>query len=182
MKKLFALVLALLMLASVACAAAETAQEEMPTVEISWEDVAALADKYEGDFVSVADLGLYMYLPSSFANVDPTEEQAAAGVIAILASEELGGAVSITYQNMGDYDLNSFIEELKNVGATGFEMDAVNGLPALSYDLDVDGVKTSSLVFEEGENNTITFSFAPMDSETFREVAVFMGASIQAAE
>ena len=179
MKKLFAILLSLFLVLGVA--AAETT-EEMKEEVMNWEDVAEMAANIEGDFVSVADLGLYMYLPSSFTALEVTEEQKTAGVIALLGSEELGGSVSITYQNVGEMDFEAYLNELKSAGATGLEKDTVNGLTALSYDLEVNGVKTSSLVFEEGENNIITFCFGPMDNENFQPVAFIMGASINAGE
>ena len=179
MEKLFAILLSLFLVLGVA--AAETT-EEMKEEVMNWEDVSEIAASIEGDFVSFEEFGLNMYLPSSFSAVEVTEEQKAAGMVYLLSSEELGGALSIAYQSLGDMDFDAYLNSLKEAGATEFEKDTVNGLTALSYELVSNGQKTGSLVFGTEENNIITFCFWPIDNENFKLAAAVMGASINAGE
>ena len=142
MKKLFALMLALCLLGS-CCAVAEEG-----TKEISWGDVEAISALHEGSFQAIADTGLIMYVPNSFAAVELTEEQIAQG---------------------------NFSTEMEEV--------ALNGIPAMSFEFDVNGEKIGCIAFYNDTDNTVlTLSFAPANDEAYQEIIALMSGSIQAAE
>lgn len=181
MKKLFALILSLCLLAA-CCAFAEEAEEDNGMPEINWADFEEAASQIDGQFVAIADLGLKMFVPAVFGNAEVSEEQKAAGVIAILSTADGAGRVSITYQNLGEMDDEAFVEELEKAGATDIDPAILNGGDAMSYDLEVNGTKTTNVVIPFEGGDIVTFSFAPMDDEGFKGVAAIMIASIQDAE
>ena len=175
MKKLLALVMSLCLL----CACCAYAEE---TVEINWSDVEEQASSIEGQFAPIADLGVMMFIPAVFGSAEVTEEQKAAGVIALLTTADGAGRVSFTYQDLGGMDGDAFVAELEKAGATDIEVAVLNGRNALSYDLVVNGVKSSNVVIDVDETKILTISFAPMDDEGFAELAGILTASIQDAQ
>ena len=181
MKKLFALLLTLCLMAA-CCAFAEEAAEDNSEPVINWADFEEAASQIEGQFAEIADLGLKMYVPAIFGTAEVSEEQKAAGVIAILSTADGTGRVSITYQNLGDMDDETYYAELEKAGAVEIEFATLNGMDAMSYDLEINGVKTSNVVIPYEGGDIVTFSFAPMDDEGFKGVAGIMTASIQDAE
>ena len=175
MKKLFALLMALCLMLC-ACAYAEE------TKEINWSDFEEQAAQIEGQFCPIADLGVMMYIPSIFGKVELADEQKAAGVIALLSTADGAGRISFTYQDLGDMDADTYLDELAKAGATDFEVAVLNGRNALSYDLVVNDVKTTNVVVEIEDAKMLTISFAPMDDEGFAELAGILTASIQDAQ
>ena len=175
MKKLFALLMALCLMLC-ACAYAEE------TKEINWSDFEEQAAQIEGQFCPIADLGVMMYIPSIFGTVELSDEQKAAGVIALLSTADGAGRISFTYQDLGDMEADAYLEELAKAGATDFEVAVLNGRNALSYDLVVNDVKTTNVVVEIEDAKMLTISFAPMDDEGFAELAGILTASIQDAQ
>ena len=56
----------------------------------------------------------------------------------------------------------------------------MNEIPAINYDLVINEVQTSNLVFYNANDNTfLTLSFGPTDNEDFRPISSIMVASIQ---
>ena len=92
------------------------------------------------------------------------------------------GRISFTYQDLGEMDGDAFVAELEKAGATDIEVAVLNGRNALSYDLVVNGVKSSNVVIDVDETKILTISFAPMDDEGFAELAGILTASIQDAQ
>ena len=180
MKKLFAVLLALCMLFSVALA--EAAEEAPAVIELNWADVEEAAAQIEGRFVAIGDLGVMIYVPNAFSELEVPQEYQDAGVIAVLSTEDGAAAISIAYRSLGEMTSDEFFTQLQESGAENFELAMINGEEALSYDVTYQGVKTSNVVFANEEDMTIlTFSFAPMDDEGFAAVAALMVPSIQPA-
>lgn len=175
MKKLLALVMSLCLL----CACCAYAEE---TVEINWSDVEEQASSIEGQFAPIADLGVMMFIPAVFGSAEVTEEQKAAGVIALLTTADGAGRVSFTYQDLGGMDSEAYTAELIKAGATDLEIVTLNGRAALSYELVINDVKTMNVVIDIDETKILTVSFAPMDDEGFAAVAQIMAASLQNAQ
>ena len=174
MKKLLAIVMSLCLLC--ACAYAEE------PVEINWADVEEQASAIEGQFAPIADLGVMMFIPAVFGSAEVTEEQKAAGVIALLSTADGAGRVSFTYQDLGEMDGEAYAAELVKAGATDLEFATLNGRTALSYELVINDVKTMNVVIDIDETKILTVSFAPMDDEGFAAVAQIMAASLQDAQ
>ena len=175
MKKLFALMLALCLVCS-CCAFAEE------TKELKWEEVEALASQYEGSFKAIADTGLAMYIPDSFAASDLTEEQIAQGNFLLLKNDN-NYRVSAMLQSLGTMELSDFVAEQLKAGAAEMEEISLNGIPAMTYDFEVNGEKIGCVTFYNDTDNTVlTFSFAPANDEAYQKIIALMMGSIQAAE
>ena len=172
MKKLFAVLLSLCLLC--ACAAAEEVRE----INYWDDDIQELAAQYEGDFLPVGELGLYMFVPGSFTAEELTEEQAQNGLAAAWTDGETGMTVKVTVQDVGGMSNEEFTEELKKDGAEEFEAGYVNGLEFVSYDVKTDDGTFTAIVLVTEEAQAVTFSFGPMENEAAQQAAVVMGASI----
>ena len=185
MKKLFALILAALMvLGCTAVASAEQAQ----TLELNWENFAGEIEASEeakaalsGDFVTLEEIALKLYIPATFEQAELTDEDREAGYIAYFAMGENMG-VGIQYVDMSGMSLEEYAQRLTE--EYGFEcMNAVvNGLPALAYSFTENDRETSVLAFSTEKGYILEIAFAPTNDEGFAAVAAVLMASVQAAE
>ncbi len=176
MKKLFALILVLLM--SLACAVAE----EEVTVNAYYFD-PALVEGFDGNFVEIEGLGLMMYLPANFVSLEISEEDLAKGVYGVLAAEDGTMSVSITLAGVADANGN-LITDLEGLaafyaesGVTEMEIAYFNDLPALFYTLHTP-VTYNSLAFVTAEGYFISFSFLPNGTEEMANLANVMLTSV----
>ena len=185
MKKLFALILAALMV--LGCAAVASAEQEQ-TMELNWEDFAKEIEASEemkaawsGDFVTMDEIAMKLYIPASFEQVELTDEDREAGYIAYFAMGEDAG-IGIQYVDMSGMSLEEYAQVLTE--EYGFEcMDAVvNGLPALAYSFTEDDRETAVLAFSTEKGYILEIAFAPTNDEGFGAVATVLMASVQAAE
>ena len=113
MKKLFALILAALMV--LGCAAVASA-EQVETLELNWEDFAKEIESSEeakaawaGDFVTMDEIALKLYIPASFEQVELADEVRASGL--------LKDRIVITYPDSVNNDmavLQAATDEWKN--------------------------------------------------------------------
>ena len=185
MKKLFALVLAALMV--LGCAAVASA-EEVQTLELNWEDIAKEIEASEeskatlsGDFVTMDEIAMKIYIPDAFKQAELTDEDREAGYIAYFAmGEDMG--VGVQYVDAGGISLEKYAQLLTD--EYGYEcMDAVvNGLPALAYSFTENDRETSVLAFATEKGYILEIAFAPTNDEGFAAVAAVLMASVQAAE
>ena len=185
MKKLFALILAVLMvLGCVAVASAEQAQ----TLQLNWEEYAAEIEASEeakaalsGDFVTMEEIALKIYIPAAFEQAELTDEDREAGYIAYFTMAEDQG-IGLQYVDMSGVSLEEYAQRLTE--EYGFEcMNAVvNGLPALAYSFTENDRETSVLAFSTEMGYILEIAFAPTNDEGFAAVATVLMASVQAAE
>ena len=185
MKKLFALILAALMV--LGCAAVASA-EEVQTLELNWEDIAKEIEASEeskatlsGDFVTMDEIAMKIYIPDAFKQAELTDEDREAGYIAYFAmGEDMG--VGVQYVDAGGISLEKYAQLLTD--EYGYEcMDAVvNGLPALAYSFTENDRETSVLAFSTEKGYILEIAFAPTNDEGFAAVAAVLMASVQAAE
>ena len=185
MKKLFALILAALMV--LGCAAVASA-EQAQTLELNWENFAGEIEASEeakaalsGDFVTMDEIAMKLYIPASFEQVELTDEDREAGYIAYFTMGEDAG-IGIQYVDIGGMSLEEYAQLLTE--EYGFEcMDAVvNGLPALAYSFTENDRETSVLAFSTEKGYILEIAFAPTNDEGFAAVAAVLMASVQAAE
>lgn len=170
MKKLFALALALCLLCACACAE-ETAEA------INWPDIEANASAYPGSFRAVGTTGMEMYIPDLFTEAEITDDQEEAGVILLLNGE---GKYAVAASWIMLEDDMSVDQYLADIGAAGVESLTVNGLEAVGYDQEINGLRTSSVLYYfEDDDSLLIFSYGPMDDEEFQPIAVLMMASVR---
>ena len=184
MKKLFALILAVLMvLGCVAVASAEQAQ----TLQLNWEEYAAEIEASEeakatlaGDFVTMEEIALKLYIPAAFEQVELTDEDREAGYIAYFAmGEDMG--IGIQYVDADGMSLEEYAQRLTEDGIECTNA-VVNGLPALAYSFTEDDRETAVLAFSTETGYILEISFVPANDKGFAAVATVVMASVQAAE
>ena len=184
MKKLFALILAVLMvLGCVAVASAEQAQ----TLQLNWEEYAAEIEASEeakatlaGDFVTMEEIALKLYIPAAFEQAELTDEDREAGYIAYFTmGEDMG--VGIQYVDADGMSLEEYAQRLTEDGIECTNA-VVNGLPALAYSFTEDDRETAVLAFSTEMGYSLEIACAPTNDEGFAAVATVLMASVQAAE
>ena len=184
MKKLFALILAALMV--LGCAAVASA-EQPQTLELNWENFAGEIEASEeakatlaGDFVTMEEIALKLYIPAAFEQVELTDEDREAGYIAYFAmGEDMG--IGIQYVDADGMSLEEYAQLLTedSIECTNA---VVNGLPALAYSFTKDDRETAVLAFSTEKGYILEISFVPANDKGFAAVATVVMASVQAAE
>jgi len=173
MKKLFALLLALCLLCSVAMA------EEATTM--NWEDVAAAAEEVGGQFIAI-DLGLMVWAPNDFYVINEIPEAfASQGIYAMFASldeatGEITGAITLQYVEANGATAAECVSNIE--GAAEPKDMIINGFPCVNFDLPANDA--SCVAYETEKGNLFVISFLPMTNVDFAAKATIMVASIQA--
>ena len=170
MKKILAILMALCLMA--VCAMAEAN-------EVNWADVEpSVAEAgIEGNLVSVSDLGVKMFVPTIFQEVELTEDDVNNGYICYLTTEDGSAKVAVMYANLEGASLEDYMAALPEVGATEVEMGVINGIPVVTYKMPENDTLNVAMLTDAGYG--IEFLFAPASDEGFQSVAAIMSASIQ---
>ena len=174
MKKLFALMLALCLMFSVAMA-------EEP-VEMNWQDVAAAAEEVGGQWFSI-DLGLVVWAPNDFFVVNEIPEAyAEKGIYGMFAAldddNNLTGAITLQYVEASGASVEECVANIE--GAADPKSMVINGYPCVNFDLPEQDATCVAYGTEQG--NLFVVSFLPLSNADFAAKSVIMVASIQAAE
>ena len=168
MKKLFALMLALCLM--LGCTA-------LADVEVNWEDVEDAVEG--GDFVTIEELGLDIWIPDDYVDMELDESYTSVGYFKLFGAEDGSGAVAFQYiEAAADVDLLEAVNAIE--GASGAESMIINGLPCVNFDLLEQNA--SCLAFNTQKGNILVITFAPISSDDFKAKAQFIMASIQSAE
>ena len=185
MKKLITLILAALIV--LGCTAVASA-EQVQTLELNWEDFEAEIESSEemkaawsGDFVTMDEIAMKLYIPASFEQVELTDEDREAGYIAYFTMAEDKG-IGIQYVDVGGMSLEEYAQRLTEEYGYECTNAVVNGLPALGYSFTEDDRETAVLAFATEKGYLLEISFAPTNDEGFSAVATVLMASVQAAE
>ena len=170
MKKLFALMLALCLLCSAALAEG--------SVELNWSDVEAAANEIGGQFIAI-DLGLMVWAPAGYLVLsDLNEEYTSQGIYALIAPEDLSGAIALQYVEANGADVMDCVNAID--GATDAQPMVINGLPCVNFDMAA--MDASCVAFGTEQGNLFVVSFMPMSDADFATKATVMVASIQQVE
>lgn len=173
MKKLIALLM-LVCIALMPAALAET---------ITWEEVGGAAvesNGLEGDFYSLEDMGLLIWLPSSLSEMEISEEDAANGRYALYMDQENGAYVAIDAVHVDDMTLDQALENATANGMTEPEIVNINGIDAVTYADPANNL--GAIVLVDTNSNMIIFSFSPIDSDEAKLAYGIIGSSIMGAE
>lgn len=172
MKKIVALFMALCLLTGFALAEA---------VEINWEDVeASVAEAgIDGDFAAIADLGIKMFVPSVFQEVELSEEEIGAGYIFLMSTEDNSANVAAYYVSADGMTLEDLGAALSESGAQDVELVTINSIPVITYEQPASDSMNVCMLTDA--DNFVMFIFEPASDEGFQSVAAIMTASIQAA-
>ena len=170
MKKLFAAILALCLMLSVA--AAETVDT------ITWDAVEGnLADMgLTGDFYALEVLGLKIWIPTGLDPQEVPEEDAAAGRLAMFTAED-GSYLVVDAGNVEGMTIDGLLESTQAAeGLTDVEMVIANGLSFVIYRSEELNCWSASLV--DTNSNVINFLLGPAEDGSKEAFSVIV-ASIQ---
>ncbi len=179
MKKIIALVLALVLALSAVGAFAEAAPEQ---VELNWETVEpTLADfGLTGDFVTFEQIAVKLWVPASMTAVELTQEDIDNGFIAYFLDDDQTAQISVVYVDVSGMSLEEYAAKLPELGATEIEAVTINGLPAISYVLEENDCVCIAFATEAGYILEVTM--APKSVEGADIAWAIVGSSIMAAE
>ena len=177
MKKLFALLLCLLMACSCALA------EELPAVDFDEASIAEIG----GDWLALEQFGLKMYLPDIFTkHAQLNDEQIASGILAIIATEDQSALITIHYGPQLDGAGNQILSapDLVNYFASnGYANSAVcliNGLEAANIMLEDRNMMTVVYFLEDG--NALSFYYTPVADQSLLALFSIVSSSVMLAE
>ena len=171
MKKLFAVMLALCLLGSFALA--ESAGE------VNWSDVEAAVAEVPGDFETVEDAGLMLWIPSALQAQEVTEADLEKNIVARFAGEDNASL----YVVVGDAEMtqDQYIALLQESGkATEVASLVINGLPAVRYQMPEEDALCVAFITED--NYIVEFTMSPLSAEGAAVVWSAISASIQPAQ
>lgn len=181
MKKYLAMLLAVLMLASLSSAVfAESTTVEIDSVELSIDDW-----NYEGGVTTtISNVGIKIWLPEYLVDgeLELTEEDEEHGYLLKMEDVE-GGPLAFSVAGMGVEieSLEAYAAYLlTNDNFTSVTMADINGIPALLYY--VPAMDTEVVAFHLNNDDILEFYFAPAADEACSDLIRAMISSIQVAE
>lgn len=173
MKKFVALMMTLcLVLASAAMAES-----------VTWDEVGAPAvEAYElnGDFVSLDDMGLAIWIPAELNYTEPSEEDAANGRYALFIDEDQECYLAVDAVSVEGMTLDQALENAVANGMTEPEIVNINGLDAVTYADPNNNI--GCIVLVDTNSNMIIFSFGPVDSDAGKIAYAVIGSSLMPLE
>ncbi len=177
MKKLFALVLAVMMAFS--CALAEE-------INCYYFD-PAFVEGVDGYFAAIGGFGYQMFIPENFVSYELSDTDRAKGVQAILAAEDGSLALTISLAALVDTEGNQIVtleglsEFYAENGVVEQEIAFFNDLPGLYYVL-TSPVVYGNLAFVTEEGYVLTFSIISNGTEEMMGLADVMLFSVCAVD
>ena len=161
MKKLLALVMALMMLLCSAAVAEEVAYEDL----------------FDGTWVQFEE-GFELYLPSDWLVLESTEEELAAGIAFTVCSPDEAYYMALAWSGL---EAELTIEELQAaLVEAGYPVEPVevNGI-ALLVMADADNNTLSFIGMDAAEPGYYTFIFTPMNDENLQVLASVIASSLR---
>ncbi len=172
MKKLFAALLSLCLMLT-ACAALA----DEPTT-VNWSDFEAKAANVEGQFATVGDTGLKMFIPAQFKDTPITEETLKTGTFMVLRTED--GKAVVTAQ-LVPKDVESFKAAMQQQGHSIWET-IVNNIHFAQFSVEANGTTSAGFALPTESGKTVVFGFAPANQEPYTDLFKMMVASLQVAK
>ena len=177
MKKIIALLLAVVMCMSLTAFAETTVENEV----ITWADMeSAVAEAgLEGEFKTFEDAGAKIWIPTTLLECELTDEDKADGCLGYFMTEDETSAIAVWYMDLEGMSIEDYMAALAEVGATEIEQCTVNGLTCVSYIVTEDDIACVDYVADNGYILEVTCY--PYSDEAFQIVIGAVCASIQAA-
>ena len=150
---------------------------------ITWSEVGepfAEQAGLEGEFYSLSEMGLAIWLPDDLYAVEPAAEDAAAGRYALFTDEAQECFLAIDTIHVDGMTLNQAYDNAVASGMKEPEIVNVNGLDTLSYLDETNNL--GCIVLVDTNCNMIIFSLTPCDSEAAQLVFTVIGSSIMPLE
>ncbi len=149
----------------------------------TWDEVGAPmieAAGINGDFYALEDLGLALFVPEGLDFVDVPDESAEEGILYLLTDDEMTCALTVSCVNDEEMTLEQLLETAIQEGMFEPEIVNINGLDALSYKDEENGLGVVALVDAGG--SIILFSLTPIDSEEAELVFALIMSSLMPLE
>lgn len=156
MKRGFALLMALMLMLGFMGMAAPAEEAQAAVTELNWSDVedAVAQSGIAGDFVSIDEVSMRMWLPEVLQPVELTDEHREGGFIAYYATAEgaeQSAVLSVVYVDMGGMEFAEYAEKLAEIeDVSQIEMMRVNGFPCVSYRMEKQDTVTLAFATEAG--------------------------------
>ena len=188
MKKLIAILLALLMLSSLAVAAFAEATESSDSTTVQLDYVELSKDEYNYDGgveATVSDVGLKIWLPEYLfdGNQELTEEDDSKGFL-LKTQDVQGGPLAFSVATLGTDQVESLEQWvaylLTHDGYSTVQMVNVNGIDAVAYY--IPSMDTETISFHMTNNDILEFYFSPYTDEDWHDMIRALICSIEAAE
>ena len=174
MKKIIAVVIAMtlaLMLPALALA------EEVLTIDWVATEAEFADAGIEGDFYSLGELGLKIWVPNVMKAVEIGDQES--GVVGAFATDDGEYSILVQYiEGTEGMDMDTFIADLTDSGATEVERVILNGLDAVSYSMADTDANIMAFLAESGE--VVQFICVPASDKDFEVMCALIMASIQA--
>ena len=168
MKKLLALVLALVMTLSMGSVLAE----DLP--------IETIEQLYDGAWVQFED-GFEIYLPADWVEFETTPEMNAGGIFYLCGTEDAEYTCAMTWSPL---EAECTVEEAHQELAAaypGAELVEVNGIALIVFG-DAENDQLTFAALDATEPGVYLFIFTPMSDENFRVLASAIAASLRITE
>jgi len=174
MKKVIALVMTIALLLGAAAAVAENAQVKVT----NWADYEEAAKNVGGEFVSIPDSNLKVFVPKGWEEVKETDHF----VLRTAGVDEKDPAFCILSVQKQEINLDTFAAMLQKTNPACLGSEQLNGANIIGYELvDVNGIKAQGIAFSADNGaHTLTVSLAPV-SEANAKTVELIKASVQPA-
>ena len=165
--------------------AAETPSDEEASIpQLNWQALVDGADEklearlLKGSFVGIDDVGMQMWLPSSFIRTDLKDEDRDLGFIDYFEKEDKSAAAGVMYADTEGLTLSEYKNFLTEMGGIKDVEDlTVNGIRAIRYELE--GTDSVCLALITGAGYSLEFTYGPISDEKSNTTAKLIMASIQ---
>ena len=188
MKKFTAILLALLMLSSLAAAAFAETTESSDSTTVQLDYVELSKDEYnyqDGVETTISNIGLKIWLPQYLfdGNQELTEEDDNQGYLLKMLDVQ-GGPLTFSVAALGTDQVESLEQWvaylLTHDGYSNVQMVNVNGIDAVAYY--VPSMDTEVMSFHMNNNDILEFYFSPFTNEDWSEMIRAMICSIEVSE
>lgn len=174
MKKLFAVLLALGLLFSVALA-------EIATESVNWADLEDVAAQLEGDMVVFQDSPYAMWMPADMTAAEVSEEDSAQGVTINLVRED-GSYIKIGRLDATQLPMDALIGNLsEQENVSELTKVTVNGFEGITYNITEDGLQKGCAILFLDESIAIGFEGSNIDNDEYKTAYAVLLGSFQAA-
>ena len=146
--------------------------------EVDWETLEKeLEDSsLKGDFVSIRELGLKMWLPDYMEEADLEESLQDAGYLHYYKAEGKDDTAAVSYVDLDGVTLTEYEEMVEDAGGINLQEIDLNGLGALTYELKDSDLYAVSFVTQKGY--VLEFLFYPVSDDAYADAVRFMTGSI----
>ena len=134
-----------------------------------------------GDFVVLDQLGLKIWLPTGLNAAEVSEEDAAAGRLALFMADDQSFYLAVDAANVEGMTIDQLFENAQaNADLSDAEMLNANGLTAVVYKSNASDFWSASLV--DTNSNIINFVMGPASADGSQAIFSIIMGSLQPAE